>query len=176
MRDLDKYTDEYNIANFEDYQIRYRKRKILEVIEEHAPKRILEIGCGMDPLFNYVEDRKNISAAEDMLMGSLFAGIAFSHARLGDIHAMSHPVSAYFDVPHGIANAILLPAVVEFNMKTDTGKYYEIYKRISLIQTEEDRQELSDELLDRFGEPPLAVQVREQLSVQEQLSVRRPPL
>ena len=58
MRDLDKYTDEYNIANFEDYQIRYRKRKILEVIEEHAPKRILEIGCGMDPLFNYVEDRK----------------------------------------------------------------------------------------------------------------------
>ena len=80
---------------------------------------------------DYVEDRKNISAAEDMLIGSLFAGIAFSHARLGDVHAMSHPVSAYFDVPHGIANAILLPAVVEFNMKTDTGKYYEIYKRIA---------------------------------------------
>ena len=68
-----------------------------------------------------------------MDLGSLFAGIAFSHARLGNVHAMSHPVSAYYDVPHGVANAIILPIVVEFNMKADAGKYYEIYKRIAAI-------------------------------------------
>ena len=63
----------------------------------------------------YVADRTDIEAAEAMITGSLFAGIAFSWARLGDVHAMSHPVSAYFDVPHGVANAILLPTIVEFN-------------------------------------------------------------
>ena len=60
-------------------------------------------------------------------MGSLFAGIAFSHARLGNVHAMSHPVSAFFDVPHGLANAILLPTVVEYNEETNPEKYYDIY-------------------------------------------------
>ena len=79
----------------------------------------------------YVEDRKDRKAAEAMLLGSLFAGIAFSHARLGDVHAMSHPVSAFFDVPHGLANAVLLPTVVEFNCLADNGKYYEIYHRVS---------------------------------------------
>ena len=79
----------------------------------------------------YVADRKNHDAAEAMLQGSLFAGIAFSHARLGNVHAMSHPVSAFFDVPHGLANAIILPTVVEFNALADCGKYYEIYRRIS---------------------------------------------
>lgn len=76
----------------------------------------------------YVSDRKR--ETEAMMLGSLFAGIAFSHARLGNVHAMSHPVSACFNVPHGVANAILLPAVVEYNAPTDQGKYYEIYQCI----------------------------------------------
>ena len=80
----------------------------------------------------YVKDRKDRKAAESMLLGSLFAGIAFSHARLGDVHAMSHPVSAYFDVPHGLANAVLLPTVVEFNSLADDGKFYEIYRRVAV--------------------------------------------
>ena len=80
----------------------------------------------------FVADRENQKAAEDMLVGSLFAGIAFSWARLGNVHAMSHPVSAYFDVPHGLANAILLPFVTEFNELSDKGKYYDIYRCISL--------------------------------------------
>ncbi len=76
---------------------------------------------------DYVADRSNIEACEAMLTGSLFAGIAFSHARLGNVHAMSHPVSAYFDVPHGVANAILLPTVVEYNMTDAAAKYQYIY-------------------------------------------------
>ena len=79
----------------------------------------------------YVADRSDIQAAENMLMGSLFAGIAFSWARLGDVHAMSHPVSAFFNVPHGVANAILLPTIVEYNALADCGKYLKIYNYIS---------------------------------------------
>jgi alcohol dehydrogenase len=79
----------------------------------------------------YVADRSDIEACESMMTGSLFAGIAFSHARLGDVHAMSHPVSAFFDVPHGVANAILLPAIVEFNLCEAKDKYHYIYNCIS---------------------------------------------
>ena len=81
---------------------------------------------------DYVADRSNPAACESMMVGSLFAGIAFSHARLGNVHAMSHPVSAYFDVPHGVANAILLPTVVDFNKDAaDPEKYRYIYGCIS---------------------------------------------
>ncbi len=79
----------------------------------------------------YVANRKDEVAAEGMMLGSLFAGIAFSHARLGNVHAMSHPVSAYFDVAHGVANAILLPTVVSYNALADQGKYYDIYRCVA---------------------------------------------
>ena len=79
----------------------------------------------------YVSNRSDKESAEAMLLGSLFAGIAFSHARLGNVHAMSHPVSAYFDVPHGLANAIILPTVIAFNELADKGKYYNIYRCIA---------------------------------------------
>lgn len=85
----------------------------------------------------YVADRTDIEAAEAMITGSLFAGIAFSWARLGDVHAMSHPVSAYFDVPHGVANAILLPTIVEYNALADRGKYLKLFNYISLTPVSE---------------------------------------
>ena len=72
-----------------------------------------------------------------MITGSLFAGIAFSWARLGDVHVMSHPVSAYFDVPHGVANAILLPTIVEYNALADRGKYLKLFNYISLTPASE---------------------------------------
>jgi alcohol dehydrogenase len=46
---------------------------------------------------------------------------------------MSHPVSAYYNVPHGVANAILLPFVMEYNALADRGKYLKIYNAISDI-------------------------------------------
>lgn len=85
----------------------------------------------------YVADRTDIEAAEAMITGSLFAGIAFSWARLGDVHAMSHPVSAYFDVPHGVANAILLPTIVEYSALADRGKYLKLFNYISLTPASE---------------------------------------
>ncbi len=86
----------------------------------------------------FVANRTDLEAAEAMLVGSLFAGIAFSFARLGNVHAMSHPVSAYFDVPHGVANAVLLPVVVEYNALADHGKYRKIYNYISPVKASAD--------------------------------------
>lgn len=54
MRDINDYTKNYNIASFEDYKVIYRRKKVLEIMQKYKPKRILEIGCGMEPLFNYI--------------------------------------------------------------------------------------------------------------------------
>lgn len=81
----------------------------------------------------FVANRRDMEAAEAMMVGSLFAGIAFSFARLGNVHAMSHPVSAFFDVPHGVANAVLLPVVAEYNALADHGRYLTIYNDISPV-------------------------------------------
>ena len=99
----------------------------------------------------YVANRGDLEAAQAMLVGSLFAGIAFSFARLGNVHAMSHPVSAHFNVAHGVANAILLPTIVDYNALADHGKYRKIYNYIAEIPLGEDEFEsfmLADEIRD----------------------------
>ena len=78
----------------------------------------------------FVANRKDVDAACAMMTGSTFAGMAFAWAKLGNVHAMSHPVSAYFHVAHGVANAVLLPTVVEYNALADHGRYEKIYNFI----------------------------------------------
>jgi alcohol dehydrogenase class IV len=55
-------------------------------------------------------------ARSQMAMASTLAGVAFSNAGVGLVHAMAHPLGGRFDVPHGVANAILLPSVMRFNL------------------------------------------------------------
>ena len=103
----------------------------------------------------FVANRGDIEAAESMLVGSLFAGIAFSFARLGNVHAMSHPVSAFFDVPHGVANAVLLPVIAEYNALADHGRYLTIYNDISPVPVYEEEFEpmmLVDAIRELCGE------------------------
>ncbi|WP_010244394.1 iron-containing alcohol dehydrogenase [Acetivibrio cellulolyticus] len=86
----------------------------------------------------FVADRSNEEAACSMMMASNFAGIAFSWARLGNVHAMAHPLGGFFNVPHGVANAILMPVVLEYNALSDNGKYEKIYNLIKEGKTNTD--------------------------------------
>lgn len=82
-------------------------------------------------LRRFVANRHDEEAACAMMCGSTFAGIAFAWAKLGNVHAMSHPVSGFFGVAHGVANAVLLPTVVEYNALADKeGRYERIYNYI----------------------------------------------
>lgn len=58
MRDINKYSDNYLVQDFEIYQVEYRRKKIIEQIAKYHPQRILEIGCGSEPLFQYVEGKE----------------------------------------------------------------------------------------------------------------------
>lgn len=77
-----------------------------------SSEALRRIGKSIEP---YVQNRKDKKAALNILIGSYLAGRAFNRARLGNVHALSHPLSAYFHLPHGLANALLLPAVLDFN-------------------------------------------------------------
>ena len=68
----------------------------------------------------------NHEATQNMLVASTMAGFAFSQTRLGNVHAMSHPVSGHYGVPHGVANAILLTRVMDFNRYACPGKFADI--------------------------------------------------
>lgn len=85
---------------------------------------------------SFVSERNDPEAAGAMLLGSAFAGIAFSWARLGNVHAMAHPVGGYFNVPHGVANAILLPVVLKFNLLADKGRYQTIYDSVARLPSD----------------------------------------
>ncbi|AEO99953.1 MULTISPECIES: iron-containing alcohol dehydrogenase [Heyndrickxia] len=61
------------------------------------------------------EDGENMEARDAMALGSLQAGMAFSNASVCLVHGMSRPIGALFHVPHGVSNAMLLPAVLEFS-------------------------------------------------------------
>lgn len=66
-------------------------------------------------IYESTSNGTNIEARSNMLLGSLIAGVAFDSAGLGLVHAISHPISSHCGVPHGTANAILLPHVLAFN-------------------------------------------------------------
>jgi alcohol dehydrogenase class IV len=68
-------------------------------------------------------DTRNIEALEGMAIASLEAGIAFSNAILGAVHALAHPLSGFYDIHHGIANAILLPMVIRKNLPHAVRKF-----------------------------------------------------
>ncbi|MCK4838498.1 MAG: iron-containing alcohol dehydrogenase [Desulfobulbaceae bacterium] len=65
----------------------------------------------------------NIEARSAMLMGSLLAGKALATAGVGLVHAMAYPLGGMFGIPHGLANAVLLPYVIEYNLIGNPGKY-----------------------------------------------------
>ena len=65
---------------------------------------------------------------EGMALGQYIAGMGFSNVGLGIVHSMAHPLGALYDTPHGVANAIILPTVMEYNAPATGDKYKDIAK------------------------------------------------
>lgn len=69
---------------------------------------------------------------EGMALGQYIAGMGFSNVGLGIVHSMAHPLGALYDTPHGVANAILLPTVMEYNAPATGEKYRDIAKAMGV--------------------------------------------
>lgn len=78
---------------------------------------------------------------EGMALGQYIAGMGFSNVGLGIVHSMAHPLGAVYDTPHGVANAIILPTVMEYNAPATGEKYREIAKAMGVANTEAMTQE-----------------------------------
>jgi len=78
---------------------------------------------------------------EDMALGQYVAGMGFSNVGLGIVHGMAHPLGAFYDTPHGIANAVILPYVMEYNAEATGEKYREIARAMGVTGVDNMSQE-----------------------------------
>ena len=86
---------------------------------------------------------------DGMALGQYIAGMGFSNVGLGIVHSMAHPLGALYDTPHGVANAIILPTVMEYNAPATGEKYREIaramgVKGVDAMSTDEYRKAAID--------------------------------
>ena len=77
----------------------------------------------------------------DMALGQYVAGMGFSNVGLGIVHSMAHPLGALYDTPHGVANAIILPTVMEYNAPATGEKYREIARAMGVKGVDDMSQE-----------------------------------
>ena len=82
-------------------------------------------------VFNNGQDRE---AREAMMLGSTLAGIAFSNASVALVHGMSRPIGAFYHVPHGLSNAMLLPAVTEYSIPAAEHRYANAARAMGIAQ------------------------------------------
>lgn len=91
-----------------------------------------------------VDEPTNPEGRDGMAVAQYVAGMAFSNVGLGVDHGMAHPLSALFDVPHGVACAMLLPTVMRFNAPAALEKYVEIAKAVGVYREGMSLEEAAD--------------------------------
>ncbi|CEN75586.1 L-threonine dehydrogenase [Paraclostridium sordellii] len=101
-------------------------QKAIELISQH--------------LRDAVEDGTNMEARDMMAYAEYLAGMAFNSASLGYVHAIAHQLGGFYNLPHGVCNAILLPEVQEFNSRVSSNKLKDIAKFMGV-----DTSDMSDE-------------------------------
>lgn len=93
-------------------------------------------------------DGDNIEAREAMMLGATQAGIAFSNASVCLVHGMSRPIGAHFHVPHGLSNAMLLPAITAFSIKDAPSRYADCARAMQLVSEDTPDTDANVALLD----------------------------
>lgn len=96
-------------------------------------------------------DPGNRLAREAMMVGAHHAGIAFSNASVALVHGMSRPIGAFFHVPHGLSNAMLLPAVTAFSAPAALGRYADCARAMGVAREDEGDQAAVARLLDELS-------------------------
>ena len=111
-----------------------------------------------------VNEPTNPEARNGMAVAQYIAGMAFSNVGLGVVHGMAHPLGAIFDIPHGVANALLLPTIMEFNAPAALDKYVEIAKAMKVYADGMTREEAADAAVKAVKELALRVGIPQHLS------------
>ncbi|MBO9489421.1 iron-containing alcohol dehydrogenase [Endozoicomonas sp. G2_1] len=86
-------------------------------------------------------------AREQMMLGSTLAGVAFSNASVALVHGMSRPIGAFFHVPHGLSNAMLLPSVTEYSIPAAPERYADCARAMGIASHQDNDQQANEKLL-----------------------------
>ena len=111
-----------------------------------------------------VNEPQNEEARNGMAVAQYLAGMAFSNVGLGVVHGMAHPLGAIFDIPHGVANALLLPTIMEFNAPAALDKYVDIAKAMNVYLPGMTREEAADAAVKAVRELSVRVGIPQHLS------------
>lgn len=95
-------------------------------------------------------DGSNKAAREAMMLGSTLAGVAFSNASVALVHGMSRPIGAAFHVPHGLSNAMLLPAVTSFSIPAAPDRYADCARAMGVADSQDSDDVANLKLLDEL--------------------------
>ncbi|MEG1608323.1 MAG: lactaldehyde reductase [Clostridia bacterium] len=115
-------------------------------------------------LYDAVNDGKNAKAREGMAYGSYVAGMAFSNVGLGIVHSMAHPLGARFDIAHGVANALLLPYVMEYNKSACCAKYEGIARAMGVNTKGMSEDEAANSAIEAVKKLSISVNIPQKLS------------
>ena len=115
-------------------------------------------------LVTAVEEPSNAEARNGMAVAQYIAGMAFSNVGLGVVHGMAHPLGAIFDIPHGVANALLLPIIMEFNAPAALDKYVEIAKAMNVYSTDMTKEKAAEAAVEAVKTLSLRVNIPQHLS------------
>lgn len=111
-----------------------------------------------------VNEPQNAEARNGMAVAQYIAGMAFSNVGLGVVHGMAHPLGAIFDIPHGVANALLLPTVMEFNMPAAVDKYVQIAKAMNVYSPDMTKEEAAQAAVDEVRALAIRVGIPQHLT------------
>ena len=115
-------------------------------------------------LLTAVQQPDNVEARTGMMLASTYAGLAFSNAILGAVHAMAHSLGGLLDLPHGLCNAILLDHVVEYNFDAEPEKYGNLARALgAAIPGDAPAGEVKELVLKAFRDLKRAVGVKDDL-------------
>lgn len=101
------------------------------------------IGPNLQKVYAHPQDE---TAREAMMLGATLAGIAFSNASVALVHGMSRPIGAFFHVPHGLSNAMLLPLITEYSIAAAPEKYADCAKAMGVAHID-DTHEIANQKL-----------------------------
>ena len=106
----------------------------------------------------------NAEARDGMAVAQYIAGMAFSNVGLGVVHGMAHPMGAIFDIPHGVANALLLPTIMEFNAPAALDKYVLIAKAMEVYTPGMSKEEAANAAVKAVRDLAIKVGIPQHLS------------
>jgi alcohol dehydrogenase len=127
----------------------YISRHATKFTDEYAEKAIALI---FDNLEKAYADGTDIDARNNMLLASYYAGVSFTRAMVGYVHAMAHRMTELYGYPHGLATAIILPYVLEFSQKDAKRKLARLAVVAGIGKREESEEILSQRLIARIRE------------------------